>query len=233
MNEPETEAETETEARPSAGPEPADVAHELGNRLAAIVAFSHLIRTDPRLPADLHDQADLLVEEAGRTRQLVERLLATVVPRSAPAPAPTGPPAAPDLAPTPKPRAAPPSSGPRPRILVVDDEPAVRDFLGRTLQRIGYEPLLAATGAEALQIVQSDPPDAILCDHRMAGMTGAAFNDAVAETSPDLARRFAFMTGDVTNPDLRALAGARGVTLLAKPFDMASVQQTLERIVRA
>jgi CheY-like chemotaxis protein len=212
-------------------PEPADVAHELGNRLAAIVAFSHLIRTDPRLPADLHDQADLLVEEAGRTRQLVERLLATVAPRGAPTP--TWPPTTPDPASTLAPGAAPTPSGPQPRILIVDDEPAIRDFLGRTLQRIGYEPLVAATGAEALEIVRSDPPDAILCDHRMAGMTGAAFNDAVAETSPDLARRFAFMTGDVTNPDLRALANARGVALLAKPFDMASVQQTLERIVRA
>jgi CheY-like chemotaxis protein len=231
VDEHETDPQTDPEARPSAGPEAADVAHELGNRLAAIVAFSHLIRTDPRLPADLHDQADLLVEEAGRTRQLVERLLATVVPRSAPAPTAASP--SPDPASTPQPRAAPATSGPRPRILIVDDEPAIRDFLGRTLERIGYEPLLAATGAEALEIVRSDPPDAILCDHRMAGMTGAAFNDAVAETSPDLARRFAFMTGDVTNPDLRALADARGVALLAKPFDMASVQQTLERIVRA
>jgi CheY-like chemotaxis protein len=231
VDEHETDPQTDPEARPSAGPEAADVAHELGNRLAAIVAFSHLIRTDPRLPADLHDQADLLVEEAGRTRQLVERLLATVVPRSAPAPTAASP--SPDPASTPQPRAAPATSGPRPRILIVDDEPAIRDFLGRTLERIGYELLLAATGAEALEIVRSDPPDAILCDHRMAGMTGAAFNDAVAETSPDLARRFAFMTGDVTNPDLRALADARGVALLAKPFDMASVQQTLERIVRA
>jgi CheY-like chemotaxis protein len=119
----------------------------------------------------------------------------------------------------------------RRRILVVDDEPAIRDFLGRMLGRIGYEPVVAADGDEALEIVRSDPPDAILCDHRMAGMTGAAFNDAVAATSPDLARRFAFMTGDVTNPDLRAIATARGVALLAKPFDMTSVQATLERIL--
>jgi CheY-like chemotaxis protein len=215
----------EAEPQPRADT-PADLAHELGNRLAAIVAFSHLIRTDPRLPADLHDQADLLVVEADRTRQLVARLLDTAAPQTLPRVAPP--------VPLPPADGVPQASSVRSRrmrILVVDDEPAIRDFLGRMLERIGYEPVVAADGDEALEIVRSDPPDAILCDHRMAGMTGAAFNDAVAATSPDLARRFAFMTGDVTNPDLRAVAGARGVALLAKPFDMTSVQATLEQIL--
>ena len=53
----------------------AGVAHELNNPLAAIVGFSHLIRTDPDLPADLRHQADLLVEEANRTRVIVQNLL--------------------------------------------------------------------------------------------------------------------------------------------------------------
>ena len=82
-----------------------------------------------------------------------------------------------------------------------------------------------------LAIVRDDPPDAILCDHGMGAMSGAAFNDAVAKVAPVLAGRFAFMTGDVTNPELRAVADARGIPLLAKPFDMASVQATLERIL--
>ncbi len=53
----------------------AGVAHELNNPLASIVAFSQLIRTDPSLPADLRDQADLLVQEANRTRVIVGNLL--------------------------------------------------------------------------------------------------------------------------------------------------------------
>ena len=55
------------------------------------------------------------------------------------------------------------------RILVLDDEPSIREFLARVLSRAGYEPVLAATGAEALEIVRTAPPAAILCDHRMAG----------------------------------------------------------------
>ncbi|HSH21529.1 MAG TPA: ATP-binding protein, partial [Candidatus Caenarcaniphilales bacterium] len=51
------------------------VAHELNNPLSAIVAFSQLLRTDERLPADLVRDADLLVQEADRTRRIVQNLL--------------------------------------------------------------------------------------------------------------------------------------------------------------
>jgi len=51
------------------------VAHELNNPLAAILGFSQLIRQDPALPEDLRNNADLLVEEASRTRRIVQNLL--------------------------------------------------------------------------------------------------------------------------------------------------------------
>ena len=109
------------------------------------------------------------------------------------------------------------------RVLVLDDEPSIRDFLGRVLKRSGYLPIVAATGAAALESIRDEPPDAILCDHRMAGMGGTEFHAAVAQISPMLGRRFAFMSGDVLNPELRDFALARGVHLLAKPFDIATV----------
>ncbi|HUR15924.1 MAG TPA: ATP-binding protein [Candidatus Limnocylindrales bacterium] len=51
------------------------VAHELNNPLSAIIAFSQLLRSDERLPADLARDADLLVGEADRTRRIVQNLL--------------------------------------------------------------------------------------------------------------------------------------------------------------
>jgi len=214
----ETDPATDKPARA-----PGDLAHELGNRLAAIIAFSHLIRTDPRLPADLHEQAGLLATEAARTRDLVAEILERTEVRDgttggATAPAPTA-------------RSTPVTPIVPARILVVDDEPAIREFLARVLRRLGHEPVLAGDGAAALAIVRDDPPDAILCDHRMGAMSGAAFNDAVAKVAPELAGRFAFMTGDVTNPELRAVADARGIPLLAKPFDIESVERTVAGIL--
>ena len=218
MQDHETDPATDKPARA-----PGDLAHELGNRLAAIIAFSHLIRTDPRLPADLHEQAGLLATEAARTRDLVAEILERTEVRDgttggATAPAPTA-------------RSTPVTPIVPARILVVDDEPAIREFLARVLRRLGHEPVLAGDGAAALAIVRDDPPDAILCDHRMGAMSGAAFNDAVAKVAPELAGRFAFMTGDVTNPELRAVADARGIPLLAKPFDIESVERTVAGIL--
>ncbi len=117
------------------------------------------------------------------------------------------------------------------RILVLDDEPAIRDFLARILRRAGHEPVLASDGQSALDLVKLDPPDAILCDHRMAGMSGTAFHVAVEEIDPWLARRFVFMSGDVLNPELSDFATAHNITLLAKPFDIATVDRTVARIL--
>jgi PAS domain S-box-containing protein len=51
------------------------VAHELNNPLAAIIAFSQLMRSDERLPDDMRHDAGLLVQEADRTRRIVQNLL--------------------------------------------------------------------------------------------------------------------------------------------------------------
>ena len=206
----------------------ADVAHELGNRFAAILAFGHLVRTDPRLPDDLHDQAELLVVEVNRTRRLVDGLLADAAKRAERRAEPRAElPAGAD-----RPAATITGPSPHARVLVVDDEPAIRDYLARILAHLGYEPVVAADGREALAIVGSDrPPDAILCDHRMAGMSGSAFHDAVSAASPRLAQRLAFMSGDVTSAELLAVADARGIALLAKPFDSDAVAATLGRLL--
>jgi two-component system response regulator MprA len=65
------------------------------------------------------------------------------------------------------------SDGPR-RLLVVDDEPAVRTSLERALLLEGYEVELAADGAEALERIEAQPPDAVVLDILMPGLDGLA-----------------------------------------------------------
>ena len=117
------------------------------------------------------------------------------------------------------------------RVLVLDDEPAIRTFLRRALQVQGIEAVAAASGAEALELARSTRFDAMLCDHRMAGMTGPAVYEALERDQPELARHFVFMTGDVLNAELREFASSRGIALLAKPFDLATVAEAVRGVL--
>ncbi len=58
------------------------------------------------------------------------------------------------------------------KILVVDDERAVRESLGRALELEGYDVELAADGGEALYRLEAEQPDAVILDVLMPGMDG-------------------------------------------------------------
>src|ERR1700730_17053919 len=61
---------------------------------------------------------------------------------------------------------------PKPRILVIDDEAAIRDSLRMTLEYEGYEFAGAATGQEGLALAAREMPDLVLLDVKMPGMDG-------------------------------------------------------------
>jgi class 3 adenylate cyclase/CheY-like chemotaxis protein len=58
------------------------------------------------------------------------------------------------------------------RILVVDDNPSIRDLLSRRLTHAGHQVTTASEGAAALALVAADPPDLVLLDIMMPGMSG-------------------------------------------------------------
>ncbi len=61
---------------------------------------------------------------------------------------------------------------PKSRILVIDDEAAIRDSLRMTLEYAGYEFIGAATGQEGLALAEREAPDIVLLDIKMPGMDG-------------------------------------------------------------
>lgn len=121
---------------------------------------------------------------------------------------------------------------PRPaRVLVLDDVESIRAFLGKALRRAGFETIVVADGPTAIDEIRRGTVDVVLVDHRMAGMTGIEVYEAIVAIRPELARRWVFMSGDVLNPTLLDFAESRGIRLLAKPFDLATVTATVAEII--
>jgi len=71
------------------------------------------------------------------------------------------------------------------RILVVDDEGAIRYSVSKTLQRIGYEVEEAASGEEALEMMIKRDYEVVLTDIRMPGLTGVDLLKRIKDTAPD------------------------------------------------
>ena len=112
----------------------------------------------------------------------------------------------------------------RRRVLVLDDEPSLRRFVGKVLETDGFEVVIAEDGGDAVKQVETTEFDAVLCDQRMTGMTGMEVYRAVTAIRPELAERFVIMSGDTSETALASFAREHDVRLLAKPFDVASLR---------
>ncbi len=119
--------------------------------------------------------------------------------------------------------------GPARRVLVIEDDEAVRTVLGRTLSHAGFIPVLAQSAAEAEHLL-SDTIDAMVVDFRIPGSRGDLFFYFASSKYPLLRRRTVFLTGD-TSVEVEQLVSHTGCTLRHKPFVNASLVGLLRSMV--
>jgi two-component system OmpR family response regulator len=104
----------------------------------------------------------------------------------------------------------------RPRILVVDDEPVLRELQRRMLAKMEVDVVLAADGVTARELLEGADVDAIVADVCMPGaMNGVALYQWVCRERPHLAARFLFLTGGMDDD----LSAATAAAVLRKPFE--------------
>ena len=117
----------------------------------------------------------------------------------------------------------------RAKILVVDDEPVIREFVARVLADEGYEVDVVANGRDALERIESRRYSLILLDIKIPGISGVELYRRIQEIAKSLARRVVFITGDILSAETeRFLAQAR-VACLEKPFDAEQLKEEVQR----
>jgi DNA-binding response OmpR family regulator len=119
------------------------------------------------------------------------------------------------------------------RVLVVDDEPKIRQFLKGALEMHAYEALTASDGEQALAILRDEPVDLILLDLMMPGIDGYEV-DRRLKADPKLkAIPVIIVTAKGERKDRQSDVQHVAHNYVAKPFDLedllARIRDTLVR----
>ena len=118
------------------------------------------------------------------------------------------------------------------RILVVDDEASVRHLLQVMLATEGYEPLLAANGAEGLQLAHEHLPALIILDWMMPILDGLATLQALRNDPTTAAIPVVMLTAR-QGDNAMAQAMFHGADFyITKPFDAEEMLAVVRRFVR-
>ena len=111
------------------------------------------------------------------------------------------------------------------KVLIVDDEPDVRQLLYDFLTGRDYEVILAAGGLEAIDMVRREKPDLVLLDVVMPGMSGVETLRCIAEIDPPV--RVIMVTANADIGLTSRLLAMGAVDYIPKPFDLEYLEQAV------
>jgi DNA-binding NtrC family response regulator len=117
------------------------------------------------------------------------------------------------------------------KILIVDDEPDIREILAEILDS-EFQPKIthAENGKEAMNFLTNDKFDAIFCDYRMPIMNGKEFLDKANEVGNNTP--FIFVTGFPDEDTFLEVLRGGAFGFIEKPFKKEEIISTLENAVR-
>ncbi|MFO1058157.1 MAG: response regulator [Dongiaceae bacterium] len=118
-------------------------------------------------------------------------------------------------------------------VLIVDDEPEVRDTLAEILARDGYRIDMADGGRAALERIGHRRYDVVVSDIRMPDIDGIMLFRRLRELGTGLERRFVVVTGDMLSPSIRDFLDEARLPCIDKPFVPGEVRRLVAAVAGA
>lgn len=125
----------------------------------------------------------------------------------------------------------PRSGGGEARVLVVDDEPAMRLLCQVNLQAAGFNVCEAEDGEEALRIVDEQAPDLVLLDVMMPKRDGWSVATELGRDSRTRHIPVVFLTARADQLDRERAFGLGAVGYIVKPFDPLTLADTIGEVI--
>ncbi len=118
------------------------------------------------------------------------------------------------------------------RVLIIDDDDAVRDTLSKIVRLDGHHIESAGDGRSALASVAEEPPDLVITDIYMPEMDGIEFLLQLSEAAPDIPV-IAISGGATASAGfvLEDAAQLGAAATLAKPFEVAEVRRIVADVL--
>lgn len=118
------------------------------------------------------------------------------------------------------------------RILVIDDEISMTGLLEDILTDQGASVDAVNSGMDAMELLQANNYDLIICDLRMPGLNGRRLFKLVQSSHPDLESRFLFVTGEIAEEPSHRTGDADSVRYLRKPFRINDLLGAIAELVQ-
>jgi len=117
------------------------------------------------------------------------------------------------------------------KILIVEDEPDIRDLVAFTLRYGGFEVVTANNGAEAVDASLAEMPDLVLMDVRMPVMTGFEACEKIKSTPQTANIPVVFLSAKGQEAEIRQGFEIGALDYLLKPFDPLELLQRVRDLV--
>ncbi|HKW91245.1 MAG TPA: response regulator [Methylomirabilota bacterium] len=119
----------------------------------------------------------------------------------------------------------------RARILVIDDERAVRELISDALKIEGHDVHTAENGKEGLDLIGRNRFDLVFCDLRMPEMDGQQLYEEIQRDYPQVLKRIVFVTAQANSADYGPFLRTTGIPVIEKPFTLSQLRQMVGKMV--